>query len=97
MQAADASESERERLRETGRRAEPFSGRADERIVNFICRTPQIRLTSSLTIKMIADHAAAALLLFSPSAFRTFVSFRKHSCFAHTAALCRSLIANGDY
>lgn len=57
-----------------------FRGRADERIVNFIYRAPQIRLTSSLTIKMIVEpldrerereRTAGALCIESASPLRS--------------------------
>lgn len=52
---------EREIKRDRTRRAGLFRGRTDERIVNSIYHAPQIRLTSSLAIKMIdpLDQASA--------------------------------------
>lgn len=84
--SASGARCEREIKRDRTRRAEPFRGWIDERIVNSIYRTPQIRLTSSLTIKMIVDPldrvnalnrrriAASAFHLLSISSLRTSLS-----------------------
>lgn len=84
--SASGAKREREIKRDRTRRAGPFRGWADERIVNSIYRAPQIRLTSSLAIKMIVEPPLTeradveSLLLFIP--FDWLFAFQKYSSLA---------------